>query len=128
MTRSFETIVLADALTVTAPDGSQVDILAKCGAGSMARFSLQMAGVSKAVRHRSVEELWFIIAGRGEMWRSTPTGVDEITALAPGVSLAIAPGTSFQFRCLGPGPLEAIGVTMPPWPGMDEAELVNGKW
>lgn len=128
MTAPFETVALGDAMTVTAPDGSRVDILARCGAGSMARFSLEAGAVSKAVRHRTVEELWYITAGAGEMWRSTPDGEGEITGLVPGVSLAIAPGTSFQFRSVGPATLEAIGVTMPPWPGMEEADFVTGTW
>ena len=35
--------------------------------------------------------------------------------------LTIPLGTHFQFRSLGPGPLAAVAVTMPPWPGPDEA-------
>lgn len=127
MSPHFTTVSLSDALRVTAPDGSQVDILAAGTRGSMARFSLGSGLVSKAVRHRSVEELWYITSGAGEMWRADGTG-EQVVALTPGVSLTIPPGVSFQFRSLGPGTLEAIGVTMPPWPGMDEAEFVAGKW
>lgn len=131
MSKRNETVALEDAVTVTAPDGSRVDILATCARGSMARFSLEPGLVSKAVRHRTVEELWFIMAGQGEMWRSTETsgGVrEEIVTLAPGVSLSILAGTSFQFRTLSSEPLQAIGVTMPPWPGTEEAEFVEGTW
>ncbi|MGE0053891.1 MAG: cupin domain-containing protein [Hyphomicrobium sp.] len=127
MTTKFSPVELSKAVTVSAPDGSRVDILAQNGRGSMARFSLDPHTVSKAVRHRTVQELWYIVAGIGEMWLSDSTG-EEIIALAPGLSLSIPTGTSFQFRSLGDAPLEAIGVTMPPWPGMDEAEFVPGKW
>ncbi|MCB1484542.1 MAG: cupin domain-containing protein [Hyphomicrobiaceae bacterium] len=127
MTTKFSPVELSKAVTVTAPDGSRVDILAQNAHGSMARFSLDPHTVSKAVRHRTVQELWYIVAGIGEMWLSDGTG-EEIIALAPGLSLSIPTGTSFQFRSLGDVPLEAIGVTMPPWPGMDEAEFVPGKW
>lgn len=127
MSPQFTTVSLTGALRVTAPDGSQVDILAASARGSMARFSLGSGLVSKAVRHRSVEELWFITSGSGEMWRADETG-EEIATLSPGMSLAIPPGVSFQFRSHGAGVLEAIGVTMPPWPGMDEAEFVKGHW
>jgi mannose-6-phosphate isomerase-like protein (cupin superfamily) len=44
------------------------------------------------------------------------------------VCITIPVGTHFQFRSLGPGPLCAIGATMPPWPGHDEAYTVEGKW
>jgi hypothetical protein len=34
----------------------------------------------------------------------------------------------FQFRADGDGPLAAVGVTMPPWPGDHEAYHVPGPW
>ena len=37
-------------------------------------------------------------------------------------------GTHFQFRSLGDEPLAVVGVTMPPWPGEDEAVVVPGAW
>jgi len=127
MSKDFVTVALADAFRVEAPDGSQVDVLAACARGSMARFSLAPGLVSKAVRHRTVEELWYFIAGAGQMWRSN--GVrEEIIDVAEGLSLSIPVGTAFQFKASGTTPLEAIGVTMPPWPGMDEAEFVPGTW
>lgn len=127
MSNDFVTVALNDAVRVEAPDGSQVDILAACTRGSMARFSLAADRVSKAVRHRTIQELWYITAGTGEMWRREGTN-EQIVALSPGVSLAISAGVAFQFRSHGPGTLEAVGVSMPPWPGMDEAEFVPGKW
>jgi len=59
------------------------------------------------------------------MWRRRGTN-DVITPLRPGTSLAIPVGTSFQFRSEDGETLIAIGVTMPPWPGPDEAEHVDG--
>jgi mannose-6-phosphate isomerase-like protein (cupin superfamily) len=44
------------------------------------------------------------------------------------VSLSIRAGTHFQFRSDGAEPLEAVAVTMPPWPGEGEATIVAGKW
>lgn len=127
MQEFFKTIAITDAMTVSAPDGSDVKILAASPRGSMARFALEGGLVSKAVRHRTVDEIWYVTRGEGEMWLSVGTR-EKIVKLSPGLSLAIPVGTSFQFRNLGAEPLEAIGVTMPPWPGMDEAEFVEGKW
>jgi mannose-6-phosphate isomerase-like protein (cupin superfamily) len=127
MSKAFSVIALEDAPTVVAPDGSDVKILAACSRGSMARFSLGCGLVSKAVRHRSVEELWSFTQGSGQMWLSDGNN-ERLVAVRPGVSLAIPAGTSFQFRSTGSEPLQAIGVTMPPWPGMAEAEFVPGKW
>jgi len=93
----------------------------------MAQFALPPDAVSKAVAHRTVEEIWYIVSGRGRMWRQLD-GREEITELSPGISITIPVGTRFQFRCDGAEALVAVGTTMPPWPGDDEAYVVEGKW
>ena len=110
---------------MTAPDGSTVVLLLATDRGSMARFELDPGTTSKAVRHRTVEEIWTVVAGRGEMWRRAGSR-ESVVELVPGTCLAIAVGTSFQFRSAGPERLSVIAVTMPPWPGDGEAELVEG--
>jgi mannose-6-phosphate isomerase-like protein (cupin superfamily) len=112
---------------VIAPDGSEVRVLLRLAGGSMAHFQLDPGEVSIAVMHRTVEELWFVVAGRGAMWRSLD-GREEVVALQPGVSLSIPVGTRFQFRAEGDAPFAAVGVTMPPWPGEGEAVTVEGAW
>jgi mannose-6-phosphate isomerase-like protein (cupin superfamily) len=93
----------------------------------MAQFTLPPGAVSKPVAHRTVEELWLVLQGTGRMWRKLGAS-DEIVDLLPGVSIAIPVGASFQFRNDGSTPLECTGVTMPPWPGMNEAYDVEGIW
>jgi mannose-6-phosphate isomerase-like protein (cupin superfamily) len=110
-----------------APDGSEVRILCATARGGMALFALAPGMVSKAVAHRSVEEIWYFIRGRGRMWRRDATH-EEIVEIGPGLSIAISAGTRFQFRCDGEEAIEAVGVTMPPWPGMEEAYPVEGIW
>lgn len=95
--------------------------------GSMATFTLQPGQVSAAVTHRSVEELWYVVAGRGRMWRRD-AGREAIDALEPGLCLSVPLGAAFQFRCDGDVPLVAVAVTMPPWPGEGEAVTVDGAW
>jgi mannose-6-phosphate isomerase-like protein (cupin superfamily) len=95
----------------------------------MAHFQLAAGETSIAVRHQQVEEVWYILDGRGEMWRRQAD--EELSVpLSPGVSITIPPGTAFQFRSFGPDPLAAVGVTMPPWPldRDDEALPVEGPW
>ena len=58
------------------------------------------------------------------MWRKTGD-VESVVDLRAGLSLTIPVGTAFQFRCNGDVALKAVGVTMPPWPGMDEAYEVG---
>jgi mannose-6-phosphate isomerase-like protein (cupin superfamily) len=112
---------------VVAPDGSNVRVLLARPSGSLAHFELAPGLVSIAVAHRTVDELWYFLAGRGEMWRRE--GEDEdVVAVAEGVSISIPCGTAFQFRSDGTEPLTAIAITMPPWPGEDEAYSVEGLW
>jgi mannose-6-phosphate isomerase-like protein (cupin superfamily) len=124
---SFTQRQLPAAADVLAPDGSEVRILAATPRGSMAHFKLLPGQVAKAIRHRSVDEVWYVIAGEGEIWRMT-VAEQSTTALVVGLSLTLPAATSFQFRNTGSMPLEIIGVTMPPWPGEAEAEFVDGPW
>jgi len=82
--------------------------------------------VARAVRHRTDEEIWFVLRGSGRMWRRPDGGEPVEVDLAPGVSLTIPVGTAFQFRSTGREPLEVLGVTMPPWPGDGEAVTAEG--
>lgn len=125
--RRFETISLAAAPTSVAPDGSDVRVLLGLKSGGMAHFELAAGETSTAVTHRSVEEIWVFVSGRGEMWRRQGSR-EEIVTVEPGVCVTIPLGTHFQFRSLGPQALGAVAVTMPPWPGPDEAKVVSGKW
>ena len=108
----------------TAPDGSQVRVLLSLAAGSAAHFQLAPAAVSRAGRHRTVDEVWYILAGRGEMWRRDGAR-EEVVALKSDVCLTIPAGTSFQFRATGASPLSAFAVTMPPWPVESDDEWVE---
>lgn len=123
----FATLRLPTMPTVTAPDGSDVRVLLGLRGGGMAHFELAAGQVAKAVTHRTVEEIWYVVAGRGEMWRRQD-GREEIVALAPGLCLTIPLRTHFQFRAAPDVALAAVAVTMPPWPGMDEAVPVEGPW
>jgi len=123
----FETVPLPESVDVVAPDGSDVRLLLRVAGGSMAHFTLALGVTSRAVMHRTVEEIWFVLGGRGEMWRASADR-EEIVAMTPGVALTIPLGTRFQFRATGREPLTAVAVTMPPWPGADEAIAVDGPW
>jgi len=122
---SFETRRSAAAPDAIASDGSEVRVLCRSARGSMAVFALPAHRVAKAVAHRSVDELWYVAAGRGRIWRRLGSH-EEIVELVPGISLSIPVGTHFQFRCDGPETLTVIGTTMPPWPGDEEAYAVDG--
>ena len=127
MATDFATFRLPADPTVTAPDGSDVRVLLGLSAGGMAHFELAAGQTARAVAHRTVEEIWYVVAGRGEMWRRAGER-EEVTLLEPGVCLTIPLGTYFQFRAAPDQPVSALAITMPPWPGADEAVWVPGPW
>lgn len=123
----FETKRLPVEPDVVAPDGSDVRILLGLEGGGMAHFELCPGRISTAVVHKTVEEIWCFLAGRGEMWRKSEVR-EEVVTVERGICLTIPLGTRFQFRSFGDEPLQAVAVTMPPWPGENEARIVRGKW
>jgi hypothetical protein len=78
--------------------------------------------VNRATIHATVSELWHVLSGHGELWRRDDTH-EETAHLSAGVSVDIPVGTAFQYRCTGAYPLRFLCITMPPWPGDDEATL-----
>ena len=93
-----------------APDKSQVRLLAQLESCGMAEFRLPAGKVSHAVEHRTVDEIWYVLSGTGEMWRMQE-GREEVTHLNPGLSLTIPVGTTFQFLADDEAPLRVLGVT-----------------
>jgi len=123
----WQTKCLPAQRTDVAPDGSDVRVLLGVAGGGIVHFELGPGETSVAVLHRTIEEIWYFLEGRGEMWRKKDED-EEIVEVGPGVCLTIPVGTSFQFRSFGFDALAAIGATMPPWPGAGEAVPTPGPW
>ena len=98
--------------------------LLRTASGSMARFELAAGRTSAAVSHRTVDEIWYVISGRGELWRAAA----GVTVLEPDTCVTIPRGTGFQVRGTSADALVVVAVTMPPWPGDLEGERVEGPW
>ncbi len=127
MTDPLTTIQTPDKYDLLAPDGSEIRLLCQLTGGSMVHCALPEGGLSVPVTHRTVEEIWFFVSGKGEVWRRLGDR-EEISEARPGLSLTIPFGSHFQFRNTGTEALEFVIVTMPPWPGADEAVGVDGRW
>ena len=113
--------------TVLAPDGSEIRELVSVKGGSMVHCILPSGAISMAVKHLTVEEVWYVIQGRGQVWRKSECG-ESLVDLEPGLSISIEIGTHFQFRNTSGDDLCLIIVTMPPWPGEHEAVRVEDYW
>ncbi len=123
----FDTMRISDAPDVIALDGSEVRVLCGSSRGALSTFSLPANTVAKAVTHRTIEEVWYFVAGRGRIWRRLGEQ-EEITDVSAGVSINLPTGTHFQFRCDGAETLTAVAAVMPPWPGEGEVYAVVGPW
>jgi mannose-6-phosphate isomerase-like protein (cupin superfamily) len=122
----FTTKSVPAGFDLLAPDGSEIRLLAALAGGSCVHCRLPPGKVSLAVRHRTVEEFWFVVSGRGEVWRRQGDR-EEVVAAQPGMCLTIPLGADFQFRASDQA-LEILIVTLPPWPGQDEAVRVADHW
>ncbi len=115
------------ATHVVAPDGSEVRPLVTVGRASMAHCTLPPGAVSRAIRHRTIEELWYVITGTGQVWRKSESR-EEVVDVAAGCSLTIPTAAHFQFRNTGATPFVFVLATLPPWPGDAEAVRVADFW
>ena len=120
---------------VIAPDGSEIRLLIDhrhfAAGASMVEVTLPAGQVSRPVYHRTVEEVWYIQQGSGRVWRCPP-GIEEPSLVAavsvePGDALVIPTGWMFQFSAGESGALRFLCVTMPPWPGDDEAQPAGAQ-
>ena len=124
---AFATKQLGEAYDVLAPDSSEIRLLVGTTRGSLAHGTLAPGRVSLAVTHRTVEEVWYVTGGRGQVWRKQDDR-EMVVDVEPGTALTIPIGAHFQFRATGPEPLTFVLCTMPPWPGELEAVRVPDHW
>ncbi len=112
----------------TAPDGSEIRLLAdgrhQATKSSMVEVTLPAGQVSRPVYHRTVEEIWYLLEGEGQVWRCPPDAEAASVPpqpVSPGDSLVIPTGWRFQFAASPETALRFLCHTTPPWPGEDEA-------
>ena len=123
-----QTLRLKEEYDYLAPDGSEIRLLPEMSRGSFAHCVLPAYQTSKAVVHKTVDEIWYVLEGNGMIWRKNSEG-ESVDGLSAGVSITIPVGTHFQFRNIGKDPLKIVISTMPPWPqDEEEAVPVKGYW
>lgn len=109
------------------PAGAEVRRLLSNQFGGIAHCTLAKGKITKAVQHKTVSEFWHILAGKGAIWRKDLNN-EMITPLEAGMTIDIPVGTQFQYRS-DEEDLVFICVTMPAWPGAEEARIVEqGIW
>ena len=109
------------------PAGADIRFIMDGPGGNMIHSTVAPGQINRATVRATVSEFWHVLAGEGEIWRKDGSG-ERIISLVAGVSIDIPVGTAFQYRNVGATPLRFICVSMPPWPGDDEASFVIGVW
>jgi mannose-6-phosphate isomerase-like protein (cupin superfamily) len=109
------------------PAGAEIRYLMEGVTGNLIHSTVPPRQVNRATVHATVSEFWHVLSGEGQIWRRDETG-EEVTVLEPGVSIDIPVGTAFQYRCTADEPLEFLCVSMPRWPGDQEATIIEGPW
>jgi mannose-6-phosphate isomerase-like protein (cupin superfamily) len=123
----FKTKQLADGYDYLAPDCSEIRLLPEMRGVGLAHCTLHPGKTTHAVAHRTVEEIWYCLSGEGEIWCKLDDA-EYISNLRPYISVTIPTGANFQFRNTGSESLCLLIVTMPPWPGPEEAVKVVNYW
>jgi mannose-6-phosphate isomerase-like protein (cupin superfamily) len=109
------------------PAGAEIRHLIEGETGNMIHSTVPTGQVNRATVHATVSEFWHVLSGEGQIWRRDGQS-EETTVLRTGVSIDIPVGTAFQYRCTGADPLQFLCISMPRWPGDQEATFVEGPW
>jgi len=123
----IKTTTLPEHPDARSPAGAEIRFLVDGETGNMIHSTVPPHQVNRATVHATVSEFWYVLGGRGELWRDD--GVERnVTALVPGTAIDLPVGTAFQYRNVGDVDLTFICIAMPPWPGDAEATLIEGIW
>ena len=109
------------------PAGADIRFIMDGPQANMIHATVPPGQINRATVHATVSEFWYVLSGEGAIWRRDAEG-ERITPLMAGTSIDIPAGTAFQYRCDGDEPLRFICITMPPWPGDQEATFLPGAW
>ena len=108
-----------------APDGSEIFYrVGNAERASMVEVRLPAGAVSRPVRHRTVEEIWYFLDGTGRVWLQPPGEPGQVRGVGPASVVVIPTGWAFQFAAEPGSDLRFACFTSPPWPGATEAEPV----
>ena len=123
----MKTVVLPAQPDAKSPAGAEIRFLISGKTGNMIHSTVPPHQINRATVHATVDELWYILEGHGEIWRDNRSE-SSVTELVPGTSINIPAGTAFQYRNISDTDLKFICIAMPPWPGESEATFVEGIW
>jgi mannose-6-phosphate isomerase-like protein (cupin superfamily) len=123
----MKTTLLPEQPDSKSPAGADIRYLLDSALGSMIHSTVPPYQINRATVHATVSEYWYVLEGRGEIWRDDGQR-SGVTVLAPGTAIDIPVGTAFQYRNISDRDLKFICISMPQWPGESEASFIKGVW
>jgi mannose-6-phosphate isomerase-like protein (cupin superfamily) len=93
----MKTTLLREKPDAKSPAGADIRFIMDGESGNMIHSTVPPHQINRATVHATVSEFWFVLEGRGEIWRDDGVG-RCITDLVPGTSIDIPAGTAFQYR------------------------------
>jgi mannose-6-phosphate isomerase-like protein (cupin superfamily) len=123
---NMKTIFLPEQYDYLALDNTEIRLLLEqAHHGGIAHGTMLPNSISEAITHKTVFETWFILSGTGKMWRKFGEQ-QRLDKLEPNTIIDMPLGVEYQFAS-DDEPLVFLIVTMPPWPGADEAVLLTDQ-
>jgi mannose-6-phosphate isomerase-like protein (cupin superfamily) len=123
----MKTTRLPESPDAKSPAGADIRFIMDGRRGNMIHSTVPPHQTNRATVHSTVDEFWYVLEGRGEIWREEGSE-SAVTLLVPGTAIDIPAGTAFQYRNTRDVELKFICISMPPWPGDSEASFVDGLW
>jgi len=123
----FGLVRLPEKPDYQAPDSSEIRLLLSMKYGGLCHCTILPNSTTLAGTHKTVEEIWYIIQGQGQVWQKQQDR-EKVVDVYPGVCLAIPPQTHFQVRNTNSESVCFIIATLPPWPGPQEWVRVVDHW
>jgi mannose-6-phosphate isomerase-like protein (cupin superfamily) len=123
----MKTTPLPERPDAKSPAGAEIRYLVDGERGNMIHSTVPPHQINKATVHATVSEFWYVLEGRGAIWRDDGRN-SCVVDLVPDTAIDIPVGTSFQYRNVSDTDLKFICIAMPPWPGDSEATYVQGIW
>jgi mannose-6-phosphate isomerase-like protein (cupin superfamily) len=116
------TRVLPESRSYPALSGADIRLLIQLPQGELTHASCRSGLVSKSSMLVDHYEMFYVIAGTGELWRKCPE-YEGVVALRPGRWAAMPAGTHFQYRALQETTLVFLVAVLPRF---DEAAVRDG--
>jgi mannose-6-phosphate isomerase-like protein (cupin superfamily) len=123
----WATLTIGEAYDHVSPAGvAEIRLLPSFEQGELAHARARAGRPSRAARLSGIGEMFYVLTGKGELWRKTG-GLEDVTPLVPGRSVSLLPEIEYQYRAVD-GPLDFLVFTAPRWQRENWHEAEHSNW